>query len=71
MALLRWAQWTCCEKGPDDLPQLRLPLALRWERTADAVVDSLTTALRSLVIGVFALTRSTITKLSRCATTVI
>ena len=71
VSLLRWAQWECCEKGPDNMPHLRLLHAPRWERTADEAVDSLTTALRSLVLGVFALTRGTSTRLKRCAMTAI
>ncbi len=70
MSLLRWAQWQCCEKGPDGMPKLRLLQAPQWERT-DAALDSLPPALRSLVLGVFVLTSNTSTRLKRCATTVM
>ena len=64
-SLLRWAEWEFSDKGPFGWSRLRLPRAPQQERMADAAMASLTSALRSLVVGVFALTPSTIASMNR------
>ncbi len=69
VSMLRWAEWKSSGKEPSIAgARLRLPRAPRWEHTADAAVESLTPALRSLAVGVFALTQGTLSRLGRCAT---
>ena len=72
VSILRWAARECSdEDSAIDGMGLRLPAAPLREHTANAAVDSLTPALRRLVIGVFALTHHTIPKIGRCATSQI
>ena len=70
VSLLRWAEWESAQKVPYGSMPLGPLRAPQRERTADAIVDSLTTGLRSLGIGVFALTQGTFNKLDRCAAAV-
>ena len=66
-SVMRWRQWgySDCE---ETWPWTRLlPVqADGRDCTADVIINSLPTGLRSLVIGEFALTRTTINRLDRC-----
>ena len=62
VTILRWEEWQGGER--EATPEaLRAP---QLEQTADAVADSLPAMLRSLVIGDFALTCTTLARLGRC-----
>ncbi len=71
LSLLRWLEWEAGEThhrpmANGEWPAATLLQAEQRERTADAAADSLTAALRSLVVREFALTRQTLERLSRC-----
>ena len=59
VSLLRWVEWEGSGSG------LRVLQAPRREDASDAAIDGANTALRSLAIGVFALSSGTIDRLGR------
>ena len=66
-SVLRWFAWEGCDETELPWPRLYLQHADGWDRAANAVIDSLPVGLRSLVVGQFALTPSTLTRLDRRA----
>lgn len=60
VSLLRWSDW----KYEDSV---RLLSSDTWERAADAALESLTAALRTLIVSEFGLTQGTLGRLGRYA----
>ena len=67
VSIQRWAEWRRGETEDLVLTEMQVLRAEQLARAADAIVDSLPAALHSLVVGEFALTCTTFSRLGRYA----